>query len=160
MSAVERGMAWYAMTVAFPDLDLSDVFTPVGVDFFAQSIKAGQCNHHMGDAYAYAEGYLGPIARADPDHQDAWRRREAQEALGAIAAKIPVAVFQGDQDAAVAPAATEAYVREACSARTVIAYTAYQGVDHIRLAAKAEPDFLAWIADRFAGKPAPTSCEK
>jgi pimeloyl-ACP methyl ester carboxylesterase len=160
MSSVERGMAWYAMTVAFPELKLSDVFTPVGVDFYAQSIKVGQCNHHMGDAYAYTEGYLGPIVRTDLANQDAWSRREAQEALGVVPAKTPVAVFQGDQDTAVAPAATEAYVKSGCTAGAVIAYTAYKGVDHIRLAAKAEPDFLAWIADRFAGKAASTSCSK
>ncbi len=160
MSSVERGMAWYAMTVAFPELKLSDVFTTGGVDFYAQAIKAGQCNHHMGDAYAYWEGYRGPIVRADLANQDAWRRREAQEALGVVPARTPVAVFQGDDDTAVAPAATEAYVKEACSAGAVIAYTAYKGVDHIRLAARAEPDILAWIADRFAGKPAPTSCGK
>jgi len=160
MSSVEWGMAWYAMTVAFSDLKLSDVLTPSGIDFFAEAIKAGQCNHHMGDAYAYTEGYRGPIARKDPANQDAWMRRQEQESLGAIPAKTPVAVFQGDQDVAVAPAATQAYVEKACSSGTIISYTEYKDVDHIRLSAKAEPDLLKWIADRFAGKAAPSTCPK
>lgn len=136
MSSVERGTAWYAMTVAFPELKLSDVFTPGGVDFYAQTIKRVSAIITWATPTLFWEGYRGPIVREDLLNQDAWRRREA---LGVVAAKTPVAVFQGDEDAAVTPAATEAYVKEACSAGAVIAYKAYKGVDHIRLASNAHP---------------------
>jgi hypothetical protein len=40
-----------------------------------------------------------------------------------------------------------------------ISYSHYADTDHLRIAARAQADFLSWIADRFAGKPAPSSCK-
>lgn len=158
MSAVERAMGWYAMTTVYPELKLSDVLTPVGMEFFAEAVKAGQCNHHMGDSYSYTEGYKGPIARNKPVNPDAWLKRYEENSLGNMPAQVPVAVYQGDDDVAVAPAATAAYVDKACASGTTIAYAHYKDTDHIRLSARAQADFLGWIAGRFAGEPAPTSC--
>ena len=158
MSAVERSMGWYAMTVAYPELKLFDVMTPAGVEFFDQAFKAGECNHHMGDTYAYTEALRGPLAREEPANPSAWLARYEQSSLGMMPAKAPLAVYQGDDDTAVAPAATEAYVKTACESGATIAYTHYPATDHIRLSGKAAPDFLPWIADRFAGKLAPTTC--
>ncbi|WP_294532670.1 lipase family protein [uncultured Rhodoblastus sp.] len=159
MSFAERAMAWYAMTIAYPELKFSDVMTPVGEAVFAEAAKAGQCNHHMGDTFAYAQGYRGAMGRPDPANQDAWLARIKENALGFLAAQVPVAVYQGKEDVAVAPAATEAYVKLACAMGAVISFTEYDGVDHIRLSAKATPEFLSWIAQRFAGKPAARTCE-
>jgi pimeloyl-ACP methyl ester carboxylesterase len=158
MSAVERAMGWYAMTAAYPELKLSDVLTPVGVEYFAEALKAGQCNHHMGDSFAYTETYKGPINREKIVNSGAWLKHYEENSLGAPPPQIPVAVFQGDDDVAVAPAATAAYVEKACASGALIYYMHYAGTDHIRLAEKAQPDFLSWIADRFAGKTVPTNC--
>jgi pimeloyl-ACP methyl ester carboxylesterase len=158
MQAVERLMAWYAMTNAYPELKLSDVLTPVGLEYSAEAFKGGQCNHHMGDTYVYTESYKGKIARDQPANQEAWLKRIEANSLGNATAKVPVAVYQGEEDLAVAPAATTAYVQKACDSGAKVSFTRYEGTDHIRLSAKAQPDFLAWIADRFAGKPAPTNC--
>lgn len=157
VSAAERMMGWYAMTVAYPELKLSDVLTPLGVEFFKQASKT-QCNHQMGDTLAYLEEYKGDTVRKDPQNQDAWLKRYAENALGNIPAKVPLAVYQGDADLAVFPSATSAYVQQACASGIKISYTLYPGVDHIGLSAKAKSDFLKWIADRLAGKPAPVTC--
>lgn len=69
-----------------------------------------------------------------------------------------MAVYQGDVDTAVFPAATKAYVDQACASGAAISYTTYPDVDHLTLAAAARPQFVPWIADRFAGKPAPSTC--
>ncbi|MEP9351871.1 lipase family protein [Xanthobacter sp. KR7-225] len=159
MEAVERTMGWYAMTVTYPELKLSDVLTSVGLEFFAEAARAGQCNHHMGDTYTYTESYKGPIARETPANAEGWLRRYEENSLGTVPAQVPVAVFQGDDDVAVAPAATAAYVAKACASGTAISYTHYEATDHIRLAARAQSDFLKWIADRFGGQPAPRTCE-
>lgn len=71
---------------------------------------------------------------------------------------VPLAVYQGDEDTAIYPAATKQYVKKACLQGSIVHYEEYKNVDHIRLSGKAEADFLKWIADRFSNKPAPTSC--
>lgn len=93
-----------------------------------------------------------------PPSADAWLKRYEENSLGNMPAQVPLAVYQGDDDVAVAPAATAAYVDKACASGATISYTHYKDTDHIRLSARAQSDFLSWIADRFGEKPAPTSC--
>lgn len=155
----EEAMAYFAMTNVFPDLKLSDVLTPVGVEVFMGAFKAGQCGHHMSDTLNYAQGYRGPILREKPENGEAWLRRIEANSLGNTPPKVPLAVYQGEVDQAVVPLATTIYVKKACASGAEVAYIRYEGIDHIRLAARAEPDFLAWIADRFAGAPAATTCQ-
>jgi hypothetical protein len=50
---------------------------------------------------------------------DSWARRIAQAGLGNPPSKVPVAVYQGDDDPTIFPAASEAYVKQACGSGTV-----------------------------------------
>ena len=43
-------------------------------------------------------------------------------------------------------------------AGTLVDLRTYQGVDHFGVRSVSAPDVLAWIADRFAGRPATTTC--
>lgn len=73
-------------------------------------------------------------------------------ALGNIPSAVPIAVYQGDDDPTIFPAATEAYIKVAKASGTTIIYQHYPGVDHLRVPGAAQADFMRWIADRFAGK--------
>lgn len=156
-TTVETIMAQYASTIAFPDLKLSDVLTPVGIDFMKEASKC-QCSHHMGQALGYLQAWKGTATRLDPQNQEAWLRRTEQMALGNVPAQVPIAVYQGDNDPTIFPAATEAYVKKACASGTTVSYSHYPDTDHLRISDRAQADFLKWIADRFAGKPAPSNC--
>lgn len=156
-SRAERMMSWYVATLVFPDLKLSDVLTPHGLAFIAQASKR-QCSHQMAEALNYLERLKGPAARRAPVNEEAWWKRYQQLASGNAPALVPVAVFQGEDDMTVVPMATDAYVRKACAAGATLFYTRYAATDHIQLASRAENDFLAWIAGRFAGKPAASNC--
>ena len=158
MTTVETIMAQYAMTVTFPELKLSDVLTPFGIDFIKEASKC-QCSKHMGQALDYMQSWKGTATRPDPQNQEAWLKRLEQMALGNVPARVPVAVYQGDEDPAIFPAATEAYVKKACASGATISYTHYADTDHLRAVVKSQGDYLNWIADRFAGKPAPSSCK-
>ena len=158
MTNVETIMAQYASTVVFPELKLSDVLTPFGIEFIKETSKC-QCSKHMGQSLAYMEALKGPATRPDPQNQAAWMKRSEQMALGNVPAKVPIAVYQGDEDPTIFPAATEAYVKKACASGTTITYSHYADTDHLRIPGRAQADFLNWIADRFSGKPAPSSCK-
>jgi len=157
-TTVETIMAQYASTVAFPELKLSDVLTPFGIDFIKESAKC-QCSHHMGQSLAYMQNLKGNATRPDPQNQQAWLKRIEQMALGNVPAQVPIAVYQGDSDPTIFPAATEAYVKNACASGTTISYSHYADTDHLRIPGRAQTDLQNWIADRFSGKPAPSSCK-
>ena len=157
MTGAETLMALYATAGTFPELSLSDVLTPFGVDFVTASAGV-QCSKHMGQALEYQQALNGPAVRPDPQNEAAWAKRTREMALGNPPAKVPVAVYQGDADPTVFPAASEAYVKQACASGTVALYTHYAGTDHVQVPFRAADDYLAWIADRFAGRPAPSSC--
>ncbi|MBM4327898.1 MAG: hypothetical protein FJ118_12130 [Deltaproteobacteria bacterium] len=157
-TTVETIMAQYAAIVAFPELKLSDVLTPLGIGFVKESAKC-QCSHQMGQSLAYMQAWKGTATRPDPQNQEAWLKRIEQMALGNVPAQVPIAVYQGDDDPTIFPAATEAYVKKACASGATISYSHYADTDHIRVPARARADFLNWFADRFAGKPAPSSCK-
>ena len=158
ITSAETIMAWYAMAVTFRELQLSDVLTPFGIDFIKESAKC-QCSHHMGASLVYMQSWKGTATRPDPQNRDAWLKRIEQMALGNVSAQAPIAIYQGDDDPEIFPAATEAYVKKACASGTTISYSHYADTDHLRISERARPDFLSWIADRFAGKPAPSSCK-
>ncbi len=151
MTTSETLMAQFAMAGTFPELQLSDVLTPLGIDFIKESSKR-QSSKQMGQALAYLQGWKGTATRPDPQNQDKWLKRIEQMALGNIPSKVPVAVYQGDDDPTIFPAATEAYVKVAKTAGTPIEYKHYPGVDHLRVPAAALADMMRWIGDRFSGK--------
>ncbi|MFI4955800.1 MAG: alpha/beta hydrolase family protein [Gammaproteobacteria bacterium] len=157
VTATEMVMAWYAMTLVFPELKLNDMLTDNGIKFLTESIKS-QCSHHMSDSLGYFEEYVGPAIRVDRKNQDKWDKRIAENSLGNIPAKVPLAVYQGDADLAIFPETTTAYVEKVCKQGATIEYHLYKGVDHIGLSAYAQKDFLAWISDRFSGKKAKSTC--
>jgi pimeloyl-ACP methyl ester carboxylesterase len=157
MTGTETVMALFATAGTFPELRISDVLTPFGVDF-ATASAAVQCSKHMSLALDYQQALNGPAVRPDPQNEAAWAKRTLQMALGNPPAKVPVAVYQGDDDPTVFPAASEAYVKQACASGTVALYTHYAKTDHVQVPLRAADDYLAWIADRFAGRPAPSSC--
>jgi len=86
-------------------------------------------------------------------------KRSEQLALGNVQAKTPLAVYQGQNDPTIFPEATESYVEKACQSGVTISYITYPDTDHVRVVDRAQADFLKWIADRFEGKPAPSSCK-
>jgi len=50
-------------------------------------------------------------------------------------------------------------VDELCANGETVEALSYPGIGHVATSHEAAPDVVAWIADRFAGKPAPTSCQ-
>ena len=158
MTDTETIMALYASALTFPDLQLSDVFTPFGLEFVKESAQC-QCSKHMSQSLTYMQSWKGPVTRSDPQNQEAWMKRTEQMALGNVPAKVPIVIYQGDDDPTIFPAATKAYVKKACASGATISYIHYADTDHVRVPARAQGDFLNWIADRFAGKPEQSSCK-
>ena len=158
MTGAETLMSQYAMTKTFPELKLADILTPLGIEYI-NAAAPNQCNKHLGTSLDYIVGWKGAVSRKDMQDQAAWFKRIEEMALGNMPAKTPISVHQGDDDPIIYPAATDAYVQKACASGTVVSYKRYPKTDHLRVPGVAEADYLPWIADRFEGKRAPSTCK-
>lgn len=87
-----------------------------------------------------------------------WKTLLAQNTIGTLPAAIPVFIAQGTADDTVDPPVTSNYVHKLCAAGSKVHAVAVQGVGHALVAKDAAPTAVAWMADRFAGQPAPSDC--
>lgn len=139
----------------YPELDPTDVLTPAGMQAYA---GAGiQCINHF--AYVIENNVTDLEGLfASPTTPPDWQRRMDENTAGLVAAKAPLLVMQGTADTVINPNGTTQYIGRACGFGTPIEYSVYEGATHQTIPYRASGEYLGWIADRFAGKPAPTNC--
>jgi len=89
-----------------------------------------------------------------------WATLMEQNSVNPDALALPVFVQQGGKDAIVAPAVTAAFVRRLCRRNRNVRYIITSAGDHVSAGKNAAHDAVAWIGDRFAGRPAPSDCGK
>jgi acetyl esterase/lipase len=77
---------------------------------------------------------------------------------GALPTGMPVFIAQGTADTTVRPEITKDYVRRLCEGGARVHLKMMAGVSHVTAALDAAYHAVAWMADRFAGAPAPNSC--
>ncbi len=70
----------------------------------------------------------------------------------------PILITQGEQDKLVSPQITSSFVHQLCRRGERVEYRPYPGVDHIQAGPKTADDVARWVADRFAGRVAQSSC--
>lgn len=70
----------------------------------------------------------------------------------------PLFAATGSDDVTVHAPVIEAEARKQCAQGTDVEYAEFSG-DHDGMVDSASEDFLPWIADRFAGREAPSNCE-
>ena len=115
------------------------------------------CSEKFGDIVIYH--YVGdPTAYLKTSIPRDWLRRINQQTAGDAPATAPSLVIQGTKDSAINPFATTAYVQRACRFSRPVEYTVVPGGDHISIVTGSQKEYVAWIASRFSGKPAPSDC--
>jgi pimeloyl-ACP methyl ester carboxylesterase len=71
----------------------------------------------------------------------------------------PLLVITGEADETVPVEGVRVNVRKACRNGIDLSFRSYPGLDHDPTMDKSTPDQLAWIRDRFAGKPFHGNCQ-
>ncbi len=89
-----------------------------------------------------------------------WRSLLAENTIGALPPSLPIFLAQGDADVVIQPAVTRDYMGKLCAAGSRVTLMTMAGVGHGTAAMKSALTAIAWIADRFAGTPAPDDCPK
>ena len=87
-----------------------------------------------------------------------WRSLMAQNTPRPSSGGAQVFLAQGTADSVVHPAITERYMAALCGHGIPVSFVLMPGVIHAFAARQSATAAVAWIADRFNGAPAPSSC--
>jgi predicted esterase len=148
-------LATLGQAAADPEADADAVLTPAGRRLARYATTA--CTD---DVLTHAEslGYQA-IFRSDPITTSPLREDfAAQAAVVERPGMPPIDVVQGTADVTIPPAITDAAVARLCALRNTVSYRTYAGRDHASVISASVADIMPWIADRFAGLPAPDTC--
>ncbi|WP_194904556.1 lipase family protein [Catenulispora rubra] len=144
-------MTLRGIQAAYPQLKFSDFLTPAAME--EMPLIADGCYDPWG-ATAMANWHQpGAMAPGSP-----W-----SNAMTAIdnfqpGGTMPYTIFQGSDDTTVPPSLTQAERTVLCKAGSPVQYNEMAGKDHTTIVPVAAAALPQWIADRFAGKPAPSNC--
>lgn len=87
-----------------------------------------------------------------------WRSLAMRNTPGALPPQIPLFLAQGTTDNIVRPEVTRGYMQRQCKAGSKVAMMWVPGVGHGFVARDSADTAVAWMMDRFAGRPAPSDC--
>ena len=123
---------------------------------------AATCDENLGgvidpglDALALKTTFLkvNDITRIVP-----WRGLIARNTPSPPIGATPIFLAQGTADTIVPYRVTENYLGELCRAGNPVDFDLMPGVSHTQAGFLSAAQAVAWMADRFAGRPVPDSC--
>jgi hypothetical protein len=127
----------------------------------AMQKTAAQCINSIGtgiNALRAAAALPDSFRAPDASHTQPWFSRFDENSPGHAPPGAPLLIVQGTRDPTVEPHWTRAFVGHVCARHETLDYVEFKGVRHLLIAYKSAPLVTAWIADRFAAKPAPDNC--
>jgi acetyl esterase/lipase len=98
--------------------------------------------------------------KADPTKLPEWRKLMEENSPGTLPPKVPVFIAQGTGDKTVDPELTVRYAKELCDAGSAVVLKMLKGASHSFAAENSAYAAVAWMTDRFKGKPPPSDCKK
>jgi acetyl esterase/lipase len=105
-----------------------------------------------------AASLAAPSSLVLPDALTAWSDLLEQNTPGAGPLAPPVLVVHGEADEVIDRRFSDAWVEGLCASGTTVDYVTLPGVTHFGVLAASEVGNLEWIAARFAGEAADSTC--
>ncbi|MBW8485328.1 alpha/beta hydrolase [Actinomadura parmotrematis] len=144
----------FSLALQYDGFAPQDMLSDTGMRHYRQYVENGCLPYAIaltGDATPRA--YL----KADAADNAAVRRYIEKNVYTDRELAAPLFAASGAKDASVAAPTVEAAAAQQCEHGTAVAYKRYPGT-HDGMIDEALPDVTAWLADRFAGKAAPSTC--
>ncbi len=141
------------------DLDIDEVVTPSARKAVEQIAEIcitdlRQVLTRFPDASLLGITFL----RVPPWEVEPWATIVRDNTPGGAPTNVPMLLVQGGADTIVDPALTQRFADERCAAGETVEVLLLPGVDHLRTGFEGAADVTAWVGDRFARLPAPSSC--
>lgn len=152
-------MNLWAMPQAFPELKLTDVFTEDGAKALNE-VFSKKCMHAGADTISFAFGSsFMSLLKPAPENAEAWGKAMLEGSVEPKPPVAPVAIYFGDKDTTLPPIMGKLYQDQMCALGGNVARTQLPGEqNHFTTPPVAEPLYVPWIADRFAGKTVENGC--
>jgi pimeloyl-ACP methyl ester carboxylesterase len=146
----------YGIHVHTPAFQASEMLVGKALERYTEVTSKGCWNY----AYAsFLNDHGGRVLKPGWDRTEGARRFFEANVLGAAPVGGPLLVLAGGADQTVPAALVRATASRACRNGVALAYRSYPGLDHDPTMEKSTPDQLAWIKDRFAGRPFTGNCD-
>ncbi|MGO9718028.1 MAG: alpha/beta hydrolase family protein [Steroidobacteraceae bacterium] len=111
--------------------------------------------------YAYA-GFIGAqpgaVLKTDWEQNPEVAQLSQIDQIGTAPLSGSFLVIAGEADQSITFPMLRPLVQKACRNGIALEFRSYPGLDHDPVMDRSTPDQLAWIRDRFAGKPTTNSC--
>ncbi len=147
-------MTSYART--YPEIDLSHILTEQAIQALPQ-LHVQCMTHALTEGYwstAIASEQFLPAPDFDPLYEAAALNEPGEQTI-----PVPTLILQGNKDVTVFPQATDMLARQLCSRGNDLEFRVVDGADHDGAMVLGAPTALAWIAERFAGRPSTPNCD-
>jgi pimeloyl-ACP methyl ester carboxylesterase len=145
----------YAIHARSPDFKPSDMLVGKALESYPDVTTKGCW------LYAYAtflNDHEDKVLKPGWDRTAAAQRFFAANKLGSAPVRGPLLVLTGEADQTVPLTLVKGVVKKACGNNIALSFRSYPGLDHDPTMEKSTPDQLAWVRDRFAGKPFTSNC--
>jgi alpha-beta hydrolase superfamily lysophospholipase len=152
-------IAWlaYGIHARFPEFRPTDMLSPAGAAHYDDIATRG-CWFY---GYASYRGTDAPAMLKVNWTRDPWVQKFfAENRAGAQPIAGPLFAIAGEADTAVPRGAVHDVVERACHNTQQVFFRSYPGLEHDQAMLESVPDQIAWIKDRFAGKPARSNCTR
>lgn len=143
--------------VYYPDLPLDGVLTEAGSS--ASEQLAHECIKEAALEALVRQKVGQRFFAEDPLSVPAWAAAADDQTPPPLGADMPVFIAQGTTDEVVLPWPNAIVQQDWCAAGSSISVLWMGGIGHMKAATTAGPSAVAWIAERFAGRPAPRTCD-
>ena len=128
------------------ELDLADVFTPLGIEIIETAWNI-QPVHHLNDTIARLFRLKGPILQSPPRNFDAWKQAIIRGSAAQVKPICPVLVcVDSFEEGTVVPVVwQQAYSTAATALGGLIEVRDYPNDDHFSLPQSCADDSRAWL---------------
>lgn len=151
----------WGMVAAFPELKLSDLLTPTGVNA-VNDVMERKCMHVASDTFNFTFGNdYKKLLKTNLDNALAWVDANRRSSVPPVKPMAPVIIYWGTADQTVPPIMGKLYYDQMCKLGGNMTRVQLPGKQsHFTTPGSAEPFYVKWIADRFAGVEAVNGCKQ
>jgi len=96
----------------------------------------------------------------NPAAIEPWKSLLTRNTPGILSREIPVFLAQGSADGLVRPQVTVDYMQRLCGEGSSVRMLVMPNVNHGFAGRESADEAVSWMADRFAGRPAPSDCRR
>lgn len=150
----------WGMAAAFPNLKIDDALTPEGVKV-VNDVMARKCMHVAADTinFSYGQSYK-QLLKTSMDNPMAWVEAFRKSSVPPVKPMAPVIIYWGTEDKTVPPVMGKLYYDQMCKLGGNLTRVQLPGKQsHFTTPGSAEPFYVKWVADRFAGVTASNGCK-